>query len=69
MRSHGIDMVINIPKNLTAEELDNGYRIRRAAIDLNIPLITNARLATAFISAFCTMGMDDIDIKSWKEYR
>ena len=69
MRSHCIDMVINIPKNLTAEELDNGYRIRRAAIDLNIPLITNARLATAFISAFCTMGMDDIDIKSWKEYR
>ena len=69
MRSHGIDMVINIPKNLTAEELDNGYRIRRAAIDLNIPLITNARLATAFITAFCTMGMDDIDIKSWKEYR
>ena len=63
-----IDMVINIPKDLTAGELDNGYRIRRAAIDLNIPLITNARLATAFITAFCTMTLDDIAIRSWQEY-
>ncbi len=63
-----IDMVINIPKDLTASELDNGYRIRRAAIDLNIPLITNARLATAFITAFCTMTPDDINIRSWQEY-
>ena len=63
-----IDMVVNIPKNLTAGELDNGYRIRRAAIDLNIPLITNARLATAFIKAFCTMTLDDIAIRSWQEY-
>ena len=64
-----IDMVVNIPKNLTAGELDNGYKIRRAAIDLNIPLITNARLASAFISAFCTMSIDDIAIKSWEEYK
>lgn len=63
-----IDMVVNIPKNLTAGELGNGYRIRRAAIDLNIPLLTNARLAGAFISAFCTMGPDDIAIRSWSEY-
>ena len=64
-----IDMVVNIPKNLTAGELDNGYKIRRAAIDLNIPLITNARLASAFIQAFCTMSIDDIAIKSWDEYK
>ena len=64
-----IDMVVNIPKNLTAGELDNGYKIRRAAIDLNIPLITNARLASAFINAFCTMTIDDIAIKSWEEYK
>ena len=64
-----IDMVVNIPKNLTAGELDNGYKIRRAAIDLNIPLITNARLASAFINAFCTMDIDDIAIKSWEEYK
>ena len=64
-----IDMVVNIPKNLTAGELDNGYKIRRAAIDLNIPLITNARLASAFIHAFCTMTIDDIAIKSWEEYK
>ena len=63
-----IDMVVNIPKNLTAGELGNGYRIRRAAIDLNIPLLTNARLAGAFIGAFCTMGPDDIAIRSWSEY-
>ena len=64
-----IDMVVNIPKNLTAGELDNGYKIRRAAIDLNIPLITNARLASAFINAFCTMTPDDLTIKSWAEYK
>ncbi|WP_455590160.1 carbamoyl-phosphate synthase (glutamine-hydrolyzing) large subunit [Bacteroides rodentium] len=64
-----IDMVVNIPKNLTAGELDNGYKIRRAAIDLNIPLITNARLASAFIHAFCTMTPDDLAIKSWAEYK
>ena len=64
-----IDMVVNIPKNLTAGELTNGYKIRRAAIDLNIPLITNARLASAFINAFCTIDIDDIAIKSWAEYK
>ena len=64
-----IDMVVNIPKNLTSGELSNGYKIRRAAIDLNIPLITNARLASAFISAFCTMSVDDLQIKSWAEYK
>lgn len=63
-----IDMVVNIPKNLTARELTNGYKIRRAAIDLNIPLITNSRLASAFIHAFCTLSLDDIDIKAWGEY-
>ena len=63
-----IDMVVNIPKNLSAGELTNGYKIRRAAIDLNIPLITNARLASAFINAFCTMSVDDLAIKSWAEY-
>ena len=64
-----IDMVVNIPKNLTAGELSNGYKIRRAAIDLNFPLITNARLASAFINAFCTMTLDDLAIKSWAEYK
>ena len=64
-----IDMVVNIPKNLTAGELSNGYKIRRAAIDLNIPLITNARLASAFINAFCAMSVDDIVIKNWAEYK
>ena len=64
-----IDMVVNIPKNLTAGELDNGYKIRRAAIDLNIPLITNARLASAFIGAFTSMSLDDLAIKSWAEYK
>ena len=63
-----IDLVVNIPKNYTAQEMDNGYKIRRAAIDFNIPLITNARLATAFIRAFCAMGVDDISIKSWDQY-
>ncbi|MBP3349168.1 MAG: carbamoyl-phosphate synthase (glutamine-hydrolyzing) large subunit [Bacteroidaceae bacterium] len=64
-----IDFVVNIPKNLTAAELDNGYKIRRAAIDFNIPLITNARLADAFIHAFCSMSVDEIQIKSWDEYK
>ena len=64
-----IDMMVNIPKNLTAGELSNGYKIRRAAIDLNVPLITNARLASAFINAFCTMTLDDLAIKSWAEYK
>jgi carbamoyl-phosphate synthase large subunit len=63
-----IDMVVNIPRDLTAGELDNGYKIRRAAIDLNIPLLTNARLADAFITAFCTLKPEDIHIKSWDEY-
>lgn len=64
-----IDLVVNIPRDLSARELTNGYKIRRAAIDLNIPLITNARLASAFIHAFCTLTMDDIKIKSWQEYK
>ena len=64
-----IDLVINIPKNLTQEELENGYRIRRAAVDFNIPIITNTRLASAFITAFCNMPLDNIQIKSWDEYR
>ena len=64
-----IDMVVNIPRDLSAGELDNGYKIRRAATDLNIPLITNARLASAFIEAFCTLSIDDIEIKSWQEYK
>ncbi|MEN6588368.1 MAG: carbamoyl-phosphate synthase (glutamine-hydrolyzing) large subunit [Proteiniphilum sp.] len=62
------DLVINIPKNLTERELTNGYKIRRGAIDYNIPLITNARLASAFITAFCRMELEDIEIKSWDEY-
>lgn len=68
LHNHEIDMVVNIPKNLTAGELSNGYKIRRAAIDLNVPLITNARLASAFIQAFCNVKPDEIDIKSWAEY-
>ena len=64
-----IDMVVNINKNLTAGELTNGYRLRRAAIDLNIPLLTNARLASAFITAFCMLPIEDLQIKSWAEYK
>ena len=64
-----IDMVVNIPKNLSSRELSNGYRIRRASIDLNIPLITNARLASAFIGAFCSMKVEDLAIQSWSEYQ
>ena len=69
MTARSMSIVGNIPKNLTAGELTNGYKIRRAAIDLNIPLITNARLASAFINAFCTMSVDDLQIKSWAEYK
>lgn len=68
LHDHTIDMVVNIPKNLTSSELTNGYKIRRAAIDLNVPLITNARLASAFIYAFCTTKLEDIGIKAWGEY-
>ncbi|MCF0193303.1 MAG: carbamoyl phosphate synthase large subunit, partial [Prevotella sp.] len=68
LHDHKIDMVVNIPKNLTVRELDNGYKIRRAAIDLNIPLVTNSRLAAAFINAFCNVKLEDIDIKAWGEY-
>ena len=68
LHHHEIDMIVNIPKNLTSSELSNGYKIRRAAIDLNIPLITNSRLASAFIYAFCTTKLEDIDIKAWGEY-
>ena len=69
LHQHKIDMVVNIPKNLTSHELTNGYKIRRAAIDLNVPLITNARLASAFIQAFCSVPIDKIGIKSWSEYK
>ena len=69
LHNREIDMVVNIPKNLTAGELTNGYKIRRAAIDLNVPLITNSRLASAFIYAFCNVKLDDIGIKSWSEYK
>ena len=69
LRDKKIDMVVNIPKDLTPRELTNGYSIRRAAIDLNIPLITNTRLASAFITAFTTMRVEDIEIKAWSEYK
>jgi len=65
---HKFDLIINVPKNQTKRELTNGYKIRRAAIDHNIPLMTNARLAKAFIEAFTAMNMEDIQIKSWQEY-
>lgn len=68
LHQHEIDMVVNIPKDLTPKELSNGYRVRRAAVDLNIPLITNARLASAFIKAFCELNVNDMAIKSWEEY-
>lgn len=66
--NHEIDLVINVPRNHSDKEVTNGYRIRRTAIDRNIPLITNARLASAFIKAFCTMTPDDLEIKSWQEF-
>ncbi len=68
IRDKKIDMVVNIPKNLTSGELTNGYKVRRAAIDFNVPLLTNDRLASAFINAFTTMSVDDIAIKAWDEY-
>lgn len=68
LHNKDIDMVVNVTKNLSTGELSNGYKIRRAAIDLNIPLITNARLASAFIYAFCTQKLDDLEIKCWQEY-
>ena len=68
MADKKFDLVVNIPKNHTRRELTNGYKIRRGAINHNLPLITNARLASAFIQAFCTMKVDDIAIKSWQEY-
>ena len=68
LQDREIDLVVNVPKNFTPVELQNGYQIRRAAVDFNIPLITNARLATAFIRAFTSMEMDDIQIKSWDQY-
>ena len=68
LHNHEIDLVVNIPKNLSEGELSNGYKIRRAAIDLNVPLITNSRLASAYINAFCRIKPEDIDIKSWSEY-
>ena len=69
LHEHKIDMVVNIPKNLTVGELSNGYKIRRAAVDLNVPLITNSRLAAAFIRAFTTVKLDDLAIRSWEEYK
>ena len=69
LHQHKIDMVVNIPKDLTAGELTNGYKIRRASVDLNVPLITNSRLAAAFIHAFCTVKVEDLAIKSWSEYK
>jgi carbamoyl-phosphate synthase large subunit len=64
-----VDLVINIPKDLSDKELNNDYTIRRSAVDYNVPLITNARLASAFILAFCRMSIDDLAIKSWDEYK
>ncbi len=68
IHDHKFDLIVNIPKNHSSRELTNGYRIRRGAIDHNIPLITNARLASAFIEAFCQIGLDSLQIKSWQEY-
>ena len=68
LNNHEIDLVINVPRNNSDKEVTNGYRIRRTAIDRNIPLITNARLASAFIKSFCAMSLDDLEIKSWQEF-
>ena len=68
LHNHEIDLVVNVPKNLSTGELTNGYKIRRAAIDLNVPLITNARLASAFIYAFCTVKPEELEIRSWQEF-
>jgi len=69
IRTHQVDLVVNIPKDLSASELNNDYSIRRTAVDYNVPLLTNARLASAFILAFCKMNEDDLSIKSWEEYK
>ena len=69
IRTRAVDLVVNIPKDLTTTELNNDYSIRRTAVDFNVPLLTNARLASAFILAFCRMTMDDLEIKSWDEYK
>ena len=69
LREKKIDLVINVPKNLSKGELDNDYKIRRTAIDFGIPLLTNARLASKFIRAFCSLEMKDLKIKSWNEYK
>jgi carbamoyl-phosphate synthase large subunit len=69
IKTHEVDLVINIPKDLTASELDNDYSIRRSAVDFNVPLITNSRLASAFILAFCRIKENDLAIKSWDEYK
>ena len=69
IRSREVDLVVNIPKNLSPSELNNDYMIRRSAIDFNIPLLTNARLASAYILAFCRMDIRELAIKSWAEYR
>jgi carbamoyl-phosphate synthase large subunit len=68
IKTREVDLVVNIPKNLSPSELDNDYSIRRAAVDYNIPLLTNARLASAFILAFCRLSLDDLEIRSWDEY-
>ena len=68
LREKKIDMVVNVPRDLSSREITNGYRVRRTAIDLNIPLLTNARLASAFIHAFTSTSLNDLDIKSWDEY-
>ena len=68
IREHKVSLVINIPKNFTHKELTNGFKMRRAAVDFNVPLITNARLASAFIKAFCRMSTDDLAIESWDEF-
>ena len=69
IKSREVDLVVNIPKDLSDKELNNDYTIRRSAVDYNVPLITNARLASAFILAFCKMSIDDLAIKSWDEYK
>jgi len=69
IRNREVDLVVNIPKNLSESELDNDYSIRRSAVDYNVPLLTNARLASAFILAFCRMKETDLEIKSWDAYK
>ena len=69
IKSREVDLVVNIPKDLSDKELNNDYTIRRSAVDYNVPLITNARLASAYILAFCKMSIDDLAIKSWDEYK